>query len=77
MRVDGVGELKHTLIVAVIVYLVVDFATDLTEADTHLTWQTLVMPLSIVLIAIASRLISGQDQHVRPEGRNCSNHRDD
>ena len=59
MRVDGIGELKHTLIVAIIVYLVVDFATDLAEADTHMTWEALVMPLSIVLIATASRLISG------------------
>src|SRR5215204_3037573 len=58
MRVDGVGELKHTLIVAVIVYLVVDFATDLAVADTHMTWQALVMPLAILLIAVASHLIS-------------------
>ena len=60
MRVSGVGELKHTLIEVIIVYLVVDFATDLAEADTHMSWQALVMPASVVLIAAALRLISGK-----------------
>jgi hypothetical protein len=50
-RVKGVGELKHTLIEVILVYLVVDFATDLVEAEAPLSWQTLVIPLAIVLIA--------------------------
>jgi hypothetical protein len=55
--VRGVGELKHTLIEVILVYLVVDFATDLVEGETPLSWQTLVIPLAIVLIACALRLL--------------------
>jgi uncharacterized membrane protein YqhA len=43
MRVSSVGELKHTLVGVIIVYLIVDFATDIAVSETHLTWQTLVM----------------------------------
>jgi uncharacterized membrane protein YqhA len=68
IRVDGVRELKHTLVEAIIVYLVVDFATDLAEADTHLAWQALVMPISILLIAASSRMISGP-HHARQGAR--------
>lgn len=57
MRVQGVSELKHTLVEVILVYLVVDFATDLAEDDAHRTWQTLVVPLSILLIAGALRLL--------------------
>jgi uncharacterized membrane protein YqhA len=55
--VQGVGELKHTLIEVILVYLVVDFATDLVEAEAPLSWHTLVIPLAIVLIAGALRLL--------------------
>jgi uncharacterized membrane protein YqhA len=57
MRVDGVTELKHTLVQVILVYLVVDFATDVAEHALHLSWQTLVMPLSILLLAGALRLM--------------------
>jgi uncharacterized membrane protein YqhA len=57
MRVQGVSELKHTLVEVILVYLVVDFATDLAEESSHPTWQALVTPLSIVLIAAALRLL--------------------
>lgn len=59
MRVEGVGELKHTLVEVILVYLVVDFATDVAEGDTHLSWETLVLPTAIALIAGALRLMSG------------------
>ena len=59
MHVEGIGELKHTLIGVVIVYLVVDFATDLATAESALTWQALIKPSSVVLIAAARRLMSG------------------
>jgi hypothetical protein len=55
--VQGVGELKHTLIEVILVYLVVDFATDLVEDEAPLSWQTLVIPLAILLIACALRLL--------------------
>ena len=63
--VRGVGELKHTLIEVILVYLVVDFATDLVDEATAISWQTLVIPLAIVLIAGALRLLgSGADHRI-------------
>ena len=59
MRIEGIGELKHTLVQVILVYLVVDFATDVAEQGMHLSWQTLVMPVSILLLAGALRLMSG------------------
>ena len=38
MRVEGLGEIKITLIEVVLVYLVVDFVTDV-EAETRFTWE--------------------------------------
>jgi uncharacterized membrane protein YqhA len=58
MRINRVSDLKHTLIEVILVYLVVDFATDWAQASVELSWVTLVKPLSIVLIAAASRLYS-------------------
>lgn len=51
MRAQGVPELKDTLIGVILVYLVVDFATDLTGAAP--SWEMLTKPLSIFLIAAA------------------------
>lgn len=64
MQVERVGELKRTLIEVILMYLVVDFATDLTAGEGyvfaagegHVSWETLVVPISIVLIAGALRL---------------------
>jgi uncharacterized membrane protein YqhA len=56
MRINRVSDLKHTLIEVILVYLVVDLATDWAQA-VDLSWQTLVKPLSILLIAAASRLL--------------------
>ena len=58
-RVESVGELKRTLIEVILVYLVVDFATDLAAGEGHVTWETLVVPISILLIAGALRVVSG------------------
>jgi uncharacterized membrane protein YqhA len=58
MRVNSVSELKDTLVEVILVYLVVDFATDWPEIDTELSWQMLVKPLSIFLIAGAFRLFA-------------------
>ena len=58
MRVEGVGELKHTLVEVILVYLVVDFATDIAEEEPYLPWEALVMPISIFLIAAALRFLS-------------------
>ena len=59
MRVGGIGELKHTLVEVILVYLVVEFATDVAQTDNHLPWEALVMPVSIALIAAAMRLMGG------------------
>lgn len=53
LRVEGVHELKNTLVGVILVYLVVDFATDLPEVDSALAWEMLVKPISIFLIAAA------------------------
>src|SRR5918993_2742152 len=39
MRIDSLSELKRTLIEVIIVYLIVDFATDLAEQDAHRSWE--------------------------------------
>ena len=64
MRVEGVHELKNTLVGVILVYLVVDFATDWPEVDSTLTWEMLVKPLSIFLIAAAYTLFSGKPAEV-------------
>jgi uncharacterized membrane protein YqhA len=69
MRVSSVGELKHTLVGIIIVYLIVDFATDIAASETHLTWETLVMPLSILLVAGTLRLLDGAHSNQIHESR--------
>lgn len=59
MQAKGVGELKDTLVGVILVYLVVDFATDWPGVDTDPTWQSLAKPISILLIAAAFRLFAG------------------
>ena len=60
MRVNSIGELKHNLAGVILLYLIVDFATDIAERGAPLSWPTLVKPLSIVLIAGAVRLLGGE-----------------
>lgn len=59
MQVDGVGALKRLFFEVILVYLTVDFATDVASGDDHLAWPTLVVPASIALLAGALRLLSG------------------
>jgi len=63
MRGEGISELKNTLIQIIIVYLIVDFATDVAEFETHVSWDMLVKPVSIVLIAGALPLL----RNTRPQ----------
>jgi uncharacterized membrane protein YqhA len=51
MRVESISDLKHTLIEVILVYLVVDFATDVANSTTHQNWETLIMPVAILLLA--------------------------
>ncbi len=67
MRVEGIQELKNTLLSVILVYMVVDFATDWAAAEDPLPWSAiLAKPVAIVLIALAYRLMHvGND----PTGR--------
>ena len=58
MQIENVSELKHALIEVIIVYLVVDFATDLATEDSILAWESLVKPVSVALIAATLRLMA-------------------
>lgn len=65
MRPTGMHELKTTLIGAILVYLVVDFATDWATLGPNISWVLLVKPMSILMLAGALRLFinepSGED----------------
>jgi uncharacterized membrane protein YqhA len=56
MRVGSLRDLKYTLIEVIVVYLVVDAATDFAETE-HLAWQALIKPATILAIAAALRLM--------------------
>jgi uncharacterized membrane protein YqhA len=58
MQIESISELKYALIEVIIVYLVVDFATDLATGESLLAWENLVKPVSIALIAATLRLIA-------------------
>ena len=58
-RIEGVHELKRTLIEVILVYLVVDFATDVAESGSHQRWDLLSLPVGVFLIAGALRLMGG------------------
>ena len=58
MRATGMSELKATLVGVILVYLVVDFATDWAENTGEITWVVLTKPISILLIAAAFRLFA-------------------
>ena len=57
MKVGGVGQLKATLAEVVDVVLIVIFARIVVEANGQLQWSMPVLPMSIVLIAAAVRMI--------------------
>jgi uncharacterized membrane protein YqhA len=63
MQIENVSELKHALIEVIIVYLVVDFATDLATEDSILAWESLVKPVSVALIAATLRLMAVPQSH--------------
>ena len=71
MRVNGLNELKSTLVSVIIVYLIVDFTTDWPDIPVDRPWSTLIKPISILLIAGAFHLLSAAhrpsatDEHER------------
>lgn len=60
MRPTGMHELKITLIGAILVYLVVDFATDCATLGQNVSWTLLVKPMSILMLAAALRLFANE-----------------
>jgi uncharacterized membrane protein YqhA len=60
MRMRSLRELKYTLVEVILVYLVVDTATDLAGSDA-LAWTALIKPAAILAIAGAMRLLGGED----------------
>jgi uncharacterized membrane protein YqhA len=69
MRASDMTEMKTTLVGVVLVYLVVDFATDWAEDNFIASWVVLVKPISIVLIAIAARLLITPDEATEPAAK--------
>ncbi|MFO1185633.1 MAG: YqhA family protein [Bauldia sp.] len=64
MKIDGVGQLKAILAEVVVVVLVVIFARVVVQAENHFEWVMLVLPIAIVLIAGAIRLLElGDEAH--------------
>ena len=57
MKVAGVGQLKETLTEVVVVVLIVIFARTVVEAEGKFDASMLVLPVSILLISAALRLI--------------------
>ncbi len=57
MKVDGVGQLKQILAEVVIVVLIVIFARVIVESAGHFTWEFLVLPIAIILLAGAIWLL--------------------
>jgi uncharacterized membrane protein YqhA len=68
MRLNGISELKFTLIEVILVYLVVDFTTDMVELDMGISWTMLVKPGAILLIAAALRVLGNGPTTPGPNG---------
>jgi uncharacterized membrane protein YqhA len=58
MRIGSVSELKDTLVEVILLYLLVDVATDWPQTQGEISWQLLVKPLAILAIAAAFSLFA-------------------
>ena len=52
MRINSISELKNTLVEVILLYLLVDFATDVPGSE-DLSWQIVAKPLAMLAIALA------------------------
>ena len=68
MQVDGISALKRRFFEVILVYLTVDFATDIASGEDHLAWPTLVVPASILMLAGALRLLTAGHAEGPPHG---------
>ena len=58
VQVADVADIKRILLEVILVYLVVDFVTDLAESDVPLSWQMLIKPLAVIMLGAVLRLQS-------------------
>ena len=58
MRIGSVSELKDTLVEVILLYLVVDVATDWPQTQGEISWHILAKPLAILAIAAAFGLFA-------------------
>jgi uncharacterized membrane protein YqhA len=58
MRLSGIDELKNVFLEVIIVYLAVDYVTDIAEKESHSDWSIVALPLGIFLLAGAMRLLA-------------------
>ena len=66
MRVSTVSELRDALVEVILVYLLVDFATDWPQTEGDLSWVILAKPLSILAIAAAFSLFASRPPPTEP-----------
>lgn len=66
IRPSEMGELKSTFCQAILVFLIVDFATDMASIETPLDASYLVLPAAVLIIAGALKLM--------PHGAAASGH---
>lgn len=52
-----ISHIKHTLVELILVFLIVDFATDIAEAEQAVNWNLMIKPAAILAIAAASRIM--------------------
>lgn len=57
MQASDIGELKNTFCQTILVYLIVDFATDMATLGSKTDYGFLVLPTGILLIAAALKLM--------------------
>lgn len=70
MKIEGIGELKQTLVEVVIVGLIIAFARIAVEQGRDLDWDDLILPIAIIMLAAAMKLIRvGEPHHTEAELR--------
>jgi uncharacterized membrane protein YqhA len=70
MKIEGIGELKQTLVEVVLVGLIIAFARIAVEQGRELDWDDLVLPIAIFMLAGSLKLIRiGEPHHTEAELR--------
>ncbi|MGD9738732.1 MAG: YqhA family protein [Bauldia sp.] len=76
MKISGVGQLKAILAEVVVVVLIVIFARVVVEAGSTFSWNLLVLPVSIVLLAGAIWLLALGDHDTSGDNGSASSNPD-